>query len=81
MVTLWLLLIFNINSGYGNPQTPLTVYDSESACLASATYQQAQGNPAITWAGCAELAVQGVDANPAPTPTPSATSTPTASPT
>lgn len=77
MITLWLLLIFNISGGYGYPQTPFEIFTDQGACLTTATSLQSGGNPAVTWAGCAELTVQGVPANPAPTPTPSPTATPT----
>jgi hypothetical protein len=79
MITLWLLLVFNSVGGTGYPQTPFQVFSDESQCQTVAAAQQSGGNPSVSWAGCAELAVQGVPANPPPTPTPSPT--PTASPT
>jgi hypothetical protein len=81
MVTLWLLLVFNISNNSGYPQTPLQVFTDQAQCVAVATAQQSSGNPSVTWAGCAELAVQGVPLNPAPTPTPTVEPTPTATPT
>jgi hypothetical protein len=81
MVVLWLLLIFNNQNNTGYPQAPYQIFVNEADCIQTATSLQSGGNPTVTWAGCAELQVAGVPANPPPTPAPTPSPTPTASPT